>query len=193
ETDGTNEHRRANRLAAGRSGAPSRRNAALAPPGREGGRRLDYRRSRARDGPALTQRDGHSDEAGVYRRRSTTEAAPERAVARSFVCGLRASRLGLRGRPTASSASVSQSLRGLSKSVRRRNYEIAVLNGPHVSHRNRTTMTRTISALALVWALAQTPGPGPQAYATGAPGERATWTNGNKQGVGTAIAPISKV
>src|SRR5436309_7428242 len=54
-------------------------------------------------------------------------------------------------------------------------------------------MTRTISALALVWALAQTPGPGPQAYATGAPGERATWTNGNKQGVGTAIAPISKV
>jgi len=54
-------------------------------------------------------------------------------------------------------------------------------------------MTRTISALALVWALAQTPGPGQQAYATGAPGERATWTNGNKQGVGTAIAPISKV
>ena len=54
-------------------------------------------------------------------------------------------------------------------------------------------MTRTISALALVWALARTPGPGLQAYASGGPGERATWTNGNKQGVGTAIAPISKV
>src|SRR5712691_199772 len=45
-------------------------------------------------------------------------------VARSFVCGLRASRRGLRCRPPASSASVSQCLRGLSKSRRRRHYEI---------------------------------------------------------------------
>src|SRR5947199_8104785 len=43
-------------------------------------------------------------------------------VARSFVCGRRASRRGLRRRPPASSASVSQCLRGLSKSRRRRNY-----------------------------------------------------------------------
>src|SRR2546427_1161399 len=52
-------------------------------------------------------------------------------VARSFVCGLRASRLGLRGRPTASSAfsvsqclrGFSQSIRGLSKTKRQRNFE----------------------------------------------------------------------
>ncbi len=49
------------------------------------------------------------------------------AVARSVVCGLRASRLGLRCRPTASSASVSQCLRGLSKSIRRRHYEMLYL------------------------------------------------------------------
>ena len=48
-------------------------------------------------------------------------------VARSFVCGRRASRRGLRCRPPASSASVSQCLRGLSKSIRRRNYEILYL------------------------------------------------------------------
>src|SRR5712691_12505401 len=49
-------------------------------------------------------------------------------VARSFVCGLRASRLGLRCRPTASSAfSVSQCLSGLSKSIRQRNYEMLYL------------------------------------------------------------------
>src|SRR5712691_1012443 len=48
-------------------------------------------------------------------------------MARSLVCGRRASRLGLRCRPPASSASVSQCLRGLSKSIRRRNYEILYL------------------------------------------------------------------
>src|SRR5712691_159622 len=48
-------------------------------------------------------------------------------VARSFVCGLRASRLGLLCRPTASSASVSQCLCGLSKSIRRRKCEMLYL------------------------------------------------------------------
>src|SRR5437870_182947 len=50
-------------------------------------------------------------------------------VARSFVCGLRASRRGLRCRPPASSASVSQCLRGSSKSMCRRNYEILYYAG----------------------------------------------------------------
>src|SRR5436309_15933818 len=50
-----------------------------------------------------------------------------RTVAQSFVCGRRASRLGLRCRPPASSASVSQCLRGLSKSRRRRDYEMLYL------------------------------------------------------------------
>ena len=66
------------------------------------------------------------------RRRAAGEACQPQTndhwtVARSFVCGLRASRRGLRCRPPASSASVSQCLRGLSKSIRRRNYEILYL------------------------------------------------------------------
>jgi glucoamylase len=39
----------------------------------------------------------------------------------------------------------------------------------------------------------QPPTSPPIAIASGGPGQRATWTNGNKQGIGTAIAPISKV
>ena len=52
-------------------------------------------------------------------------------------------------------------------------------------------MNRLIIAAGIVGALAQ---PGPQrSTAPGGPGAKATWTNGNKQGVGTATAPISKV
>ena len=63
------------------------------------------------------------------RRRAAGEACQPQTndhwtVARSFVCGLRASQRGLRCRPPASSASVSQCLRGLSKSIRRRHYEM---------------------------------------------------------------------
>jgi glucoamylase len=54
-------------------------------------------------------------------------------------------------------------------------------------------MTRLTFSLALACALAQTPAPGSPSLAPGAPGATATWTNGNKQGVGTSIAPISKV
>jgi glucoamylase len=54
-------------------------------------------------------------------------------------------------------------------------------------------MARLISAAAVVWALAQTPARGPLSYAAGAPGDTARWTNGNKQGIGTAITPVSKV
>ena len=49
-----------------------------------------------------------------------------------------------------------------------------------------------LAASALAAAIAQPPAP-PPLVAPGAPGGRATWTNGNKQGVGTAIAPVSKV
>jgi glucan 1,4-alpha-glucosidase len=52
-------------------------------------------------------------------------------------------------------------------------------------------VNRMIVSAALVAALAQ-PAP-PKVIAPGAPGAKATWTNGNKQGVGTALAPISKV
>src|SRR5207247_2939072 len=61
--------------------------------------------------------------AGEARKQQTND---NWAVARSFVCGLRASRGGLLCRPTASGASVSRCLRGLSKSIRRRNYEMPV-------------------------------------------------------------------
>src|SRR6058998_807267 len=52
-------------------------------------------------------------------------------------------------------------------------------------------MNRLIIAAAIVGALAQ---PASQrSTAPGGPGAKATWTNGNKQGVCTATAPISKV
>src|SRR5213082_3189263 len=52
-------------------------------------------------------------------------------------------------------------------------------------------MNRLIIAAAIAGALAQ---PAPlRSTAPGGPGAKATWTNGNKQGVGTATAPISKV
>src|SRR5213082_2391096 len=52
-------------------------------------------------------------------------------------------------------------------------------------------MNRLIIAAAIAGALAQ---PAPlRSTAPGGPGAKATWTNGNKQGVGTAAAPISKV
>jgi glucan 1,4-alpha-glucosidase len=59
-------------------------------------------------------------------------------------------------------------------------------------------MLRCPPALAVAIVLAgaaspQPPGPPPIAAASGGPGHPATWTNGNKQGIGTAIAPISKV
>src|SRR5437867_49646 len=53
-------------------------------------------------------------------------------------------------------------------------------------------MGRLTATLALFLALAQTPS-APPSFATGGPGAKATWTNGNKQGVGTAFAPVSKV
>jgi glucoamylase len=53
-------------------------------------------------------------------------------------------------------------------------------------------MPRLISALVLLSAIAQTP-PDARPQAPGAPGARPTWTNGNKQGVGTATAQASKV
>ena len=62
-------------------------------------------------------------------------------VAQSFVCGLRASRLGLQCRPTASSAfSVSQCLSGLSKPIRQRNYELLYLGGQEVVYGMQRTM-----------------------------------------------------
>jgi len=54
-------------------------------------------------------------------------------------------------------------------------------------------MARFITTVALMCALTQAPDRGPLSYASGAPGDRATWTNGNKQGIGTAVTPISKV
>jgi hypothetical protein len=53
-------------------------------------------------------------------------------------------------------------------------------------------MTRLIAMLALFAAALQPAVPAP-ALAPGAPGARATWTNGNKQGIGTALEPRSKV
>ena len=54
-----------------------------------------------------------------------------------------------------------------------------------------------VPALAIVLAsgaaLPQPPPSPPVSTATGGPGQPATWTNGNKQGIGTAIATISKV
>jgi glucoamylase len=54
-------------------------------------------------------------------------------------------------------------------------------------------MARLIVAIAFFSALTQTPNPAQPSFASGAPGAKASWTNGNKQGVGTAITPISKV
>jgi glucoamylase len=54
-------------------------------------------------------------------------------------------------------------------------------------------MARFITTVALICALTQPPGRGPLSYAPGAPGDKATWTNGNKQGIGTSVTPISKV
>src|SRR5437588_1207731 len=52
-------------------------------------------------------------------------------------------------------------------------------------------MNRLIIAAAIVGALAQ---PGPQrSTAPGGPGAKATWTNGNKQGVGTSTTAASRV
>ena len=53
-------------------------------------------------------------------------------------------------------------------------------------------MARVIITLAFVAALTQPAGP-PPSTATGGPGAKAHWTNGNKQGIGTATTPISKV
>src|SRR2546428_2478925 len=53
-------------------------------------------------------------------------------------------------------------------------------------------MARVIMALAFLAALPQPAGP-PASTATGGPGATAHWTNGNKQGIGTATTPISKV
>jgi len=82
------------------------------------------------------------------RRRAAGEACKRQTndhwtVARSFVCGLRASRLGLRCRPPASSASVSQCLRGLSKSIRRRNCQMLYLAARGLSYSLRRRDQRT--------------------------------------------------
>src|SRR3989442_5256932 len=53
-------------------------------------------------------------------------------------------------------------------------------------------MARVIMTLAFVAALTQPAGP-PASTATGGPGATAHWTNGNKQGIGTATTSISKV
>src|SRR5262249_8308235 len=65
--------------------------------------------------------------------------------------------------------------------------------GAH-SHRARRAeaMPRLIFVLLLVSSIAQPPRGAPS-QAPGAPGAKPTWTNGNKQGVGTSTAQASKV
>ena len=55
----------------------------------------------------------------------------------------------------------------------------------------RAALKRCATGLMAAVTLAQAPAS--PTHATGAPGEKATWTNGNKQGVGTSTTTISKV
>src|SRR5437899_9128921 len=52
-------------------------------------------------------------------------------------------------------------------------------------------MPRFILTIALAAALAQPASP--RSTASGGPGAKATWTNGNKQGIGTSATPVSRV
>ena len=52
---------------------------------------------------------------------------------------------------------------------------------------------RLAIGLALVFAGTIAQPPPTRIVAPGAPGAKATWTNGNKQGIGTATSPTSKV
>src|SRR5436190_16972302 len=54
-------------------------------------------------------------------------------------------------------------------------------------------MMRLAIQLALVFAVTIAQPPPARIVAPGAPGAKATWTNGNKQGIGTATSPTSKV
>src|SRR5947207_12559422 len=53
-------------------------------------------------------------------------------------------------------------------------------------------MPRMIFAIALAAIVAQ-PATGGRSVASGGPGAKATWTNGNKQGIGTSTTPTSRV
>jgi len=63
----------------------------------------------------------------------------------------------------------------------------------------RAPMPRLVSLVALLGVIAHTVGASravqnaTPSFATGAPGEKATWTNGNKQGVGTSTTAFSRV